>query len=154
MRTWTTFDHIAAPVEEVWDVLVNLHVGGRKRKKNARSITITPPGPLATGTKVEMGREGKTLLTVNECVPPSILSLSVASGTTTGESRFVLHRAGHHTYVEHTLSVELKGLRRLFAFVMARSLKQELHALRYKVEKLPRANVTAHDAQNPPPIST
>jgi hypothetical protein len=150
MRTWTTHDHIAAPVEEVWEVLVNFN-RNRKRRRNAGRITLSPPGPLAAGTRVEIGRDGKTVMTVDEFVPPKNLTLSVVTGKTTGESRFVLHEAGHHTYLEHTLRLELRGLRRLFAFMIARSLRDELRALRYRIEALPRANAPSLDIPNPPP---
>ena len=133
MRSWRTTVHIGAPVQEVWDVLVN-NSGAFPWNGSAPGSEVKATGPIARGTRVEIGGGEGTVLTVDEYEPPRLLKLTVVTGTTTGESHFELHPAGNDTYLEHTLHLNLKGMRRLLAIFVGRSLKNEFHALRDRVE--------------------
>ena len=133
MRSWRTDVHIGAPIQEVWNALVN-NTGAFPWNGNAPGAEVKSTGPITRGTRVEIGGADGTVLTVDECEPPRILKLKVVTGATTGESHFELHQAGNDTYLEHTLHLNLKGMRRLLAVFVGRSLRNEFHALRDRIE--------------------
>ncbi|HMK39822.1 MAG TPA: SRPBCC family protein [Bacteroidota bacterium] len=145
MRSWRTDIHIAAPVQDVWSVLVDLP-SAALWSPHARRGEVTATGPLERGTKVTMGRgKGATTLTVGECEPPRLLRLIVARGTSGGESVFVLRESGATTYIEHTLHLQLRGLRRFFTPFIGRSLRTEFRAFCDRVED--RAGRTPPDGR-------
>jgi uncharacterized protein YndB with AHSA1/START domain len=133
MRSWRTQVHIGAPVQDVWNALID-NSGAFSWSGGAAGAEVRATGPIARGTKVEIGGATGTVLTVDECEPPRILKLTVVTGTTTGESHFELHPAGNDTYLEHTLHLNLKGIRKLLAIFVGRSLKNEFHALRDRIQ--------------------
>ncbi|HTY57605.1 MAG TPA: SRPBCC family protein [Bacteroidota bacterium] len=133
MRSWRTDVRIGAPVQEVWDALVS-NSAAFPWHGNAEGAEVRATGPIVRGTKVEIGGPGGTVLIVDECEPPRLLKLTVVTGSTRGESHFELHPAGNNTDLEHTLHLDLKGMRRFLGIFVGRSLKNEFHALRDRIE--------------------
>ncbi len=133
MKSWRTYVHIGAPVQDVWNALVNTS-GAFPWNARTPGAEVKTTGTITRGTRVEIGGANGTVLNVEECDPPRELKLRVVSGRTTGESHFVLHPAGRDTYLEHTLHLDLKGPRRILSLFVGRSLKNEFHALRDRIE--------------------
>lgn len=135
MPDWKNEIRIAAPIQKVWDTLIdypNAHLWQPGVKRAAIETTRSfGPGTLV---KVEAGAR-ISYLTVLESIPPRRLKLNVDQGGSSGESLFVLTKDGPGTLIEHSLHLELSLVDRVLIAFIGPSLKKDLAALKTWVER-------------------
>ncbi|MDA8091016.1 MAG: SRPBCC family protein [Nitrospiraceae bacterium] len=130
MKSWKTKIEIHAPIQTVWETLIDF-TNASKWNPNVSSSTILTPMPVDKGTRVEVKSGGRqTYLTITEFKPNNFLSANVEMGKTIGTSEFFLQSVDNSTILEHTIHLELKGIARLFSIFIAGSLKKEFQAMR------------------------
>jgi carbon monoxide dehydrogenase subunit G len=125
---------IAAPPQVVWDTIVDYPSAPQWLPK-VKSAVMTPEGPLAVGTKVALTRGSITInFTAEEIRPAQFLRCSIVQGKVTGDTTFTLSPDGNGTRVDHTLTLQLKGLMKIFAPFIGGGLKKDMAALKKRSE--------------------
>ena len=135
MPDWKNEIRIAAPIQKVWDTLVD-YPHASEWQPGVKRATIETTRSFGSGTriKVEFATQ-TTYMTVLESIPPRRLKLNLDRSGTTGESTFVLSKDDTGTIVEHSLTLELSLVDRVFTLLIGPSLKKDLAALKTRVEK-------------------
>ena len=135
MKTWKTKIEIKAPVQKVWETIINFKEA-HKWNPNVSSSTILTPMPIGNRTKVEVkSGSRRTYLILTEFEPYKFLSADVEMGKTIGKSEFLLSSINNTTIIEHTMQLELKGFAKLFSIFIASSLKKKFQAMKNWIEK-------------------
>jgi len=134
MAHWSASVRIAKPPQNVFDTICD-YPSTPQWLKGIKEAKFVTPGPLRPGSKVKVVRGRITIeFTAKEVVPPRQLTMAISQGKVTGVTTFTLKPDGGGTTVEHTLDLDLKGLLKLFGFVIGRGLKKDLQALKTRVE--------------------
>ena len=134
MSHWSASVRIAKPPQAVFDTICD-YPSTPQWLPGIKEASFLTPGPLGPGSKVKVGRGRITIeFTAKEVDPPRQLTMAISQGKVTGVTTFALKQDGQGTLVEHTLELNLKGLMKLFGFVIKRGLTKDLGALKARVE--------------------
>ena len=129
---------INKPVAEVWKFVGADYVQNHpKFDPRCKSTELTPPGPLAKGSKGrEVRREGTYTFEVTEFEPDKRLAFKTTSGPSDFVGSFSVAPANGGTALTIDFQVQFRGFMRLMAPMIGGSLRKETASTAERIKKL------------------
>jgi len=136
------------PVEDVWEFISNFE-NTTRWSRNVLEARQTSNGPLGIGSTLQtavkaFGRRRTADYRVTEYEPNHAFAFTVTSGPMTSRARYSVEPAGAGTRLTASGEAETKGLYRLLAPILLRTLKRHSREDLANLKRLLEASVAAN----------
>jgi carbon monoxide dehydrogenase subunit G len=148
MPTITQSVTVNRPVEEVWDYISNFE-NTTRWSRGVLEARQTSGGPLGVGSTLQtvvkaFGRRRTADYLVTEYEPGHAFAFEVSSGPMASRARYSVEPAGAGTRLTASGEAEVRGLYRLLAPIIVRTVKKHSAADLANLKRILEASVTAN----------
>jgi carbon monoxide dehydrogenase subunit G len=147
MRTITQSVTVNRPVEEVWDYISNFE-NTTRWSRGVLAARQTSGGPLGVGSTLQtvvkaFGRRRTADYLVTEYEPGHAFAFEVSSGPIASRARYSVEPAGAGTRLTASGEAQARGLSKLLAPIIVRTVKKHSAADLANLKRILEASVAA-----------